>query len=78
MLDAALVAVDELAAEVTIDLVEVQAVVAAEQGLHKLNVLANLVDGAGAAGIVTSGLDTAREGFIALETDDVIGLPAVE
>ena len=78
MLHAALVAVDELAAEVAVDFVEVQSVVAAEQCLDELDVLPHLVDGACASGVVACGLDAARESFVSLEAHHVVGLPAVE
>ena len=73
-----LVAIDELAAEVAIDLMEIEAVVTGDEGLDELDVLTYLVDVAGTAGIVTCGLDTSGEGLVALETDYIVGLPAVE
>ena len=73
-----LVAVDKLSAEVTVDFVQVQAVVAGQQRLHKLDVLSHLVDVAGAAGIVACGLNATTEGIVALEAHHVVCLPAVE
>ena len=73
-----LVAVNELTLEVAVDLVQVQTVVAAEQRLDELNVLTYLVDGAGTAGIVACGLNTTGEGLIALEADNIVGLPAMQ
>ena len=78
MLDATLVAVDELATEVAVDLVEVQTVVAGDERLDELDVLTHLVDVTGTAGIVASGLDATREGVVALEAHHIVGLPAVQ
>ena len=57
MLGTTLVAVDELSTEVTIDLVQIQAVVTGQQCLHELDVLTNLIDVTGTARIVTRGLN---------------------
>ena len=78
MLHLDLVAVDELASEVAVYLVQVQAVVAGQEGLDELDVLAHLVDVAGAAGIVACSLYAARERFVSLEAHHVVGLPAVQ
>ena len=73
-----LVAVDELASEVAVYLVQVQAVLSCQQSLDELDVLAHLVDVAGTAGIVSCGLYAARERFVPLEAHHVVGLPAVQ
>ena len=78
VIDGDLVAVHELAAEVAVDLVEVQAVVARDEALREFDVGPDLVDVAGAARIVAGGLDAAGEACGALETDHVVGLPAVQ
>ena len=57
MLGATLIAVDKLSTEVTVDLMQIQAVVTSEQRLHELDVLTNLIDVTGAARIVTRGLN---------------------
>ncbi len=53
VLNAHLVAVNELAVELTVDFVEVQTVSTCEQSLHLLDVLTQFVDVASLAGIVT-------------------------
>ncbi len=78
MLHAHLVAIHELAAEIAIDLVQVHAVVARQEGFHELQVLADFVNVAGAARIVSRSLDTARQGTVVFETGNVIGLPAMQ
>ena len=72
------VAIDELAAEVAVDLVEIHAVVAGDEGLHEFEVLAYFLDVACTAGIVAGRLDAAGQTVLAFETDYVVGLPAVE
>ena len=57
MLGATLIAVDKLSTEVTVDLMQIQAVVTSEQRLHELDVLTNLIDVTGTARIVTCGLN---------------------
>ena len=57
---------------------EVQAVITRDEALRELDVRADLVDVAGAARIVAGSLDTAGEACGALETDHVVGLPAVQ
>ena len=52
--------------------------VTGDEGLYELEVLAYLIDVAGAAGIVSGGLDTAGQSAFALESDDVVSLPAVK
>ena len=78
MLRTALVAVYELAAEVSVNLMEIHAVVAGQQGFHEFEVFSYLVYVAGAAGIVAGGLDAAGQAVLAFKTDDVVGLPAVQ
>ena len=73
-----LVAIHELSSEVTVDLVEVQTVVTAKEGLYKLNILAHLVDVTCTTRVVACGLDTAAEGFVTLEAHHIVGLPAME
>ena len=73
-----LVAIDELAAEVTVDFVQVQTVITCQQGLHEFNVLAHLVDVACTAGIVTCGLNATAEGIVALKAYHIVGLPAMQ
>ena len=78
VLHAHLVAVDELAAEVAVDFMKVDALCASEQRVDELKVGAHLVDGAGTTGVVTRGLDAAREAGVALEAHHIVGLPAVQ
>ena len=78
MLNFYLVAINELTTEVTVYLMKVQTMVTSKQSLYKLNVLTHLVDGACAAGVVTGGLDAAGESLVALEADNIVGLPAVQ
>ena len=52
--------------------------VAGDEALGKLDVGPDLVDVAGAARIVTGGLDSAGEAVLGFETNHVIGLPAVQ
>ena len=73
-----LVAIHLLALEISINLMEVQTMVACDERLHELDVLAHLVNVAGTARIVASGLDTAREGIVTFETHYIVGLPAVQ
>ena len=73
-----LVAVHELTAEVAINLVEVQAVVASEQALGEGHVRTYLFYVAGASRIIARGLNAAAQGFVALETHHIVGLPAVQ
>ena len=78
VLYAALVTVHELAAEVSVNLMEVHAVVAGQQGFHEFKVFSYLVYVAGAAGIVAGGLDAAGQAVLAFKANDVVGLPAVQ
>ena len=78
MFHPALVTVYLLSAEVSVNLMEIDAVVSGEQGLHELEVCPDLVNVAGAAGIVARCLDSAAEGVRILEPHDVVGLPAVQ
>jgi len=78
VLDFHLVAVNELASEVAIDLVEVQAVVAGEQALGEADVGSHFLDVAGASGVVARCLYASAEGFVALETHHVVSLPAMQ
>ena len=78
VLNAYLVAVNELAAEFSVGLVQVQTECTGEHGLYFLDVLTQFVDVAGLARIVTCGLDTTGSCHVALETYYVVGLPAVE
>ena len=74
-----LIAVDELAAELTVDFVEVQAVPAGDERLGFEDVGAQFLDVAGLAGVVARGLDAAREvAALVLEARHVVRLPAVE
>jgi hypothetical protein len=73
-----LVAIYELASEVTIDLVEVQTMITSDEGLYEFDVLTHLVDVTGTTRIVSCGLNTTTEGLVALETYDVVCLPAVQ
>ena len=52
--------------------------VTTKEGLHKLDVLAYLVDVTCTAWVITCGLDTTAEGFVTLKAYHVVGLPAVE
>jgi hypothetical protein len=58
MLDTDLVTIDELSSEISIDLMEVDAVVAGQKSLHELQVGTDLVDVAGTSRIVAGGLDS--------------------
>ncbi len=78
MLWLALVTVYEFAAEFTVGFMKVQAESSAKKGNDLFNVLTYFCYVAGTAGVVTRGLDAAGEGFIALKTDDIISLPAVQ
>ena len=79
MLGLHLVAVDELAAELAVDLVEVQAVPAGNERLGLEDVGAQLLDVAGLAGVVARGLNAAREvAALVFEARHVVRLPAVE
>src|SRR5690606_30620687 len=72
------VALDRLSAEVAVDRVQIEAVPTGQQLVNEFEVLTQLVDGAGLAGIVAGGLDAAGErGVGALETADIVALPAV-
>ena len=74
-----LVAVDELAAELAVDFVEVQAVLAGNERLGLEDVGTQFLDVAGLAGVVARGLDAAREvAALVLEARHVVRLPAVE
>ena len=72
-----LVAIDEFTSEISVDFVEVDAVVARKQGLHEFKVLPDLVNVAGAAGIVAGGLDTSGKSCVAFESHHVVRLPAM-
>ena len=78
MTDLYLIAIHELASEVTIDLMEIQTVVTCDKGLHEFDILAHLVNITGTSRIVSSCLDTTRERIITLETYYVVGLPAMQ
>lgn len=52
-----LVAIYKLAAELSVNLVEVEAMVACKQGLYFLYILTQLVDVACLAGVIACGLD---------------------
>ena len=77
MLYADFVTIDELAAEVSVDLVEVHAVIAGEKGLHELEVCTDFVDVAGASGIITGGLDASGKTGFTFESHNIVGLPAM-
>ena len=77
VLGEALVAVDELAAEVAVDLVQVQTVGSRDQALGLEDVGAELVDVAGLAGEVSGSLDASGEVSGAFEAGYVVSLPAV-
>ena len=73
------IAVDFLSAEIAVDGVEVEAVVAREKTEHLLKVLTQLIDAARFAGVVTRHGKTATERARAFfESDDIIALPAVQ
>ena len=78
MLHLHFITIDELSTEITIDLMEVQTVVARNKGLDELDVLTYLVDITGTSRIVSCGLNAAREGVVTLETHHIIRLPAVQ
>ena len=78
VLYANLVTVNKLAAELTVGLVEVQTIGTSQEGLHFLDVLAQLVDVACLARIVACCLDTTRGSYVALEAYYVVSLPAVQ
>ena len=78
MLNFYLVAVHELTSKVTIDFVKIQTVVTCDEGLHEFDVLAYLVDITGASRIVACCLNTTTQGIVALKTDHIIGLPAMQ
>ena len=78
MLDTDLVTVDELASEISINLMEVDTVVTSEKGLDKLEVSADLIDVACTSGIVAGGLDTSGKASVALESHHVVCLPAMK
>ena len=78
MLDIHLVAIHELASEITVYLVEVETVASCDQVLGELDVIAYLTDVASASRIVAGRLDSSRQTCIAFKTDNVVGLPAME
>ena len=78
MFGADLVTVDELAAELAVDLMQVEPVSAGYQGGCHLDVGTEFFDVPGLAGIVAGGLDAAGEGAGVLEAGYVVGLPAME
>ena len=73
-----LVAIDELAAEVSVNLMEVHTVVTSEESLDKLQVSADFIYVPGASGIVSGGLDTSGKTGGALEAHHIVSLPAVQ
>ena len=74
------VAFDGFAGEVGVDGVEVEAVATGDEFIDEFQVLAELSERAGFAGIVAGGLDAAagERGAGFFETADVVALPAVE
>ncbi len=78
MLQLHFVAVNFLTAELTIDFMEVDAVVATEKRAYFQKVGTELIDIAGFAGIVAVYLDTAGEVTARFESGNVVGLPAVQ
>ena len=78
VLDTHLVAVHEFASEIPVDLMEVDTVVTGEESLDELQVSADLVNVAGASGIVSGGLDTSGKAGVALESHHVVCLPAMK
>ena len=73
-----LITIHELTAEVSIDLMEVQTVITGDEGLHEFNVFAYLIYITGTTGIVACGLDATRQGVVALKTNYVVCLPAMQ
>ena len=71
------VAVDLLSVLFGVGGVEVELGRAGDHGAHERDVRAKLVGGACAAGIVAGGLNAAAQAVGAVETDDVVALPAV-
>ena len=78
MLDFHLVAIHELSAEIAVYLMEIQAVIAGEEALGESYVSPHFFYVAGTAGIVSCGLDASAQSFVALETDYIVCLPAME
>ena len=56
------VTVNELPTEVTVNLMQVQTVVACDEGLHKLDVLSHLIDVPRTSRVVARSLYASREG----------------
>ena len=79
MLGLDFVAIDFFAAELAVEGVEVQAVLAGNEGERLVEVGAEFVRGAGLAGVVAGHRDAAAEAFAGVfEAADVVALPAVE
>src|SRR5574344_1321426 len=78
MLHFYLIAVYKLSTEVAVCFVQIEAMFSCQQALHKFDISTHFVDVAGSAGIVASSLYATRKGFIALEADNIIGLPAMQ
>ncbi len=78
MLQLHFVAVNFLTAELTIDFMEVDAVVATEKRAYFQKVGTQFLDVAGLTGIVAVYLDTAGEVTARFESGNVVGLPAVQ
>ncbi len=78
MFDRALVAVNELAAEIAVDFMEVETVLAGDEAHGIENVGAEFVDIACFAGIVAVDLDAAgQRAALVFKTGYIISLPAV-
>ena len=73
-----LVAVDLLATELTVNLVEVETESTSQERVHLLDILSEFIDVASLARVVTCTLDTARSSLATLEANHVVSLPAVQ
>ena len=73
----ALVTVNELSTEVTIDFMEVETMVSCYQGFYKFDVLSDLVNVSGSSWIVSRGLYATAQGIVALKSHYIVSLPAM-
>ena len=73
-----LVAVYELSAKLAVGLVEIETEGTAEQREHFIDILAQLLDVAGASRIVARSLNAAGSSLSPVEADDIVGLPAMQ
>lgn len=78
MLGATLVAIHKRSAEVSVGLMQVEAHGTGQQRRGLVDILAQLVDVAGASGEIAGGHDAARCRYVAFEAHNVVGLPAME